>query len=385
MAPIKIGLVGLSTSSTATNWAVLAHLPYLQSEHGKALYEIVALCNSSVDSARRSVKHFGLAESVKTYGSPENLAADPDVELVVCVVGVKNHYDVCLPAIKARKNVYTELPFASNMKQMQELMDEAEKNGVRTMFGSQGQAHPAIHLIKKMIAEGKIGKPLSTTLIVTTGFPLDKPLPVSFRILAEQESGGNFATVWFLHNISCVLEVFGELEAFSSIMGIDHPTVEIMDPAQGGKFIESVKKDTPDNILLQGRFDSGVLMTYQIRAGKAFPGEPGCRWLINGDKGAIQLTSPRGCFDIDHVGIEIKYWREGEEEAETVTLREDELSGLEQPAQNVGRLYDAYAKGKTESYADWKVALKRHKFIDELFSRGVSSKPFGEPAAYRLE
>ena len=109
-------------------------------------------------------------------------------------------------------------------------------------------------------------------------------------------------------------------------------------------------------------------MTYQIRAGKAFPGEPGCRWLINGDKGAIQLTSPRGCFDIDHVGIEIKYWREGEEEAETVTLREDELSGLEQPAQNVGRLYDAYAKGKTESYADWKGALKRHKFIDELFT-----------------
>lgn len=182
-----------------------------------------------------------------------------------------------------------------------------------------------------------------------------------------------------------MLEVFGELEAFSSIMGIDHPTVEIIDPAQGGKIIESVKKDTPDNILLQGRFDSGVLMTYQIRAGKAFPGEPGCRWLINGDKGAIQLTSPRGCFGIDHVGIEIKYWREGEEEAETVTLHEDELSGLEQPAQNVGRLYDAYAKGKTESYADWKVALKRHKFIDELFRRGASSKPFGEPAAYRLE
>ncbi|KAG9699206.1 NAD-binding Rossmann fold oxidoreductase family protein, partial [Aureobasidium melanogenum] len=327
MAPIKIGLVGLSTSSTATNWAVRAHLPYLQSEHGKSLFEIIALCNSSVESAKQSVKHFGLAESVRTYGSPEGLAADPDVELVVCVVGVKGHYEVCLPAVKAGKNVYTELPFASNMQQMQELTDEAEKKGVRTIMGCQGQAHPAVHLIKKMIAEGKIGKPL---------------------------------------NINCVLEVFGKLEAFSSVMGIDHPTVEIMDPAQGGKIVESVKKECPDNILLQGRFESGTLINYQMRAGKVFPGEPGCRWLISGDKGDIQLASPRGCFDIEHVGIGIKYRQADQAEAEIVALPEDELSGLEQPAQNVGRLYDAYAKGKTDL-------------------RGDSSKPFGEPAAYRWE
>lgn len=204
MAPIKIGLVGLSTSSTATNWAVLAHLPYLQSDHGRNLYEIIALCNSSVESARKSVKHFGLAESIKTYGSPEDLAADPDVELVVCVVGVKSHYDVCLPAVKAGKHVYTELPFATNMKQMQELKDEADRVGVRTIMGCQGQAHPAVHLIKRMIAEGKIGKPLNTTVSAVSGFPLDKPLPLSFRMLAERDGGANFATIWFLHSGSCI-------------------------------------------------------------------------------------------------------------------------------------------------------------------------------------
>ncbi|KAG9693187.1 NAD-binding Rossmann fold oxidoreductase family protein, partial [Aureobasidium melanogenum] len=385
MAPIKIGLVGLSTSSTATNWAVLAHLPYLQSDHGRNLYEIIALCNSSVESARKSVKHFGLAESIKTYGSPEDLAADPDVELVVCVVGVKSHYDVCLPAVKAGKDVYTELPFATNMKQMQELKDEADRVGVRTIMGCQGQAHPAVHLIKKTIAQGKIGKPLNTTVSAVSGFPLDKPLPLSFRTLAERDGGANFATIWFLHNINCVLEVFGELEASSSIMGIDHPTVDLMDPAQGGKITESVKKECPDNILLQGRFESGTLMSYQMCAGKAFPGESGCRWLINGDKGDILLTSPRGCFDIEHIGIEIKYRKADQEEAETVALPEDKLSGLEQPAQNIGRLYDAYAKGNTVMYADWRDALKIHKFIDELLRRGDSNKPFGEPATHRWE
>jgi predicted dehydrogenase len=118
----------------------------------------------------------------------------------VCVVGVESHYDVLLPVIKAGKNVYTELPLASNMQQMQELVDVAEEKGVRTIFGLQGQAHPVIHFIKKVIAEDKIGKPLSTTLIATTGLPLDGALPVAFKMLAERKAGGNLATIWFLHS-----------------------------------------------------------------------------------------------------------------------------------------------------------------------------------------
>lgn len=202
MAPIRIGLVGLSTSSKATNWAVIAHLPYLQSSQGKLHYEIVALCNSSVESARRSIAHFNLSPTTKAYGTAEDLAADPDVELVVNVTGVESHYDVLLPAVKAGKSVYTELPLASTMAQMQELVDLAEEKGIKTIFGSQGQAHPAVHLVKKMIAEDKIGKPLSTTLIATSGLPLDKPLPVAFKMLAERKAGGNFATIWFLHSES---------------------------------------------------------------------------------------------------------------------------------------------------------------------------------------
>jgi predicted dehydrogenase len=200
MAPIKIGLIGLSTTSKATNWAVLAHLPYLLSPQGKAHYEIVALCNSSVVSAKKSIAHYNLSPSIKTYGSAEDLAADSDVELVVNVTGVESHYSVLLPLLAAGKDVYTELPLASNITQMRELVSLAEEKGVKTIFGLQGQAHPAILAVKKMIAENKIGKPLSTTLLATTGLPLDKPLPAAFKMLAERKAGGNLATIWFLHS-----------------------------------------------------------------------------------------------------------------------------------------------------------------------------------------
>lgn len=63
MSPIRIGIIGLSPGA----WAANAHLPYLKSSGSK--FKIVAVCNSSVESAAKSVKDLGLAEGVKTYGN----------------------------------------------------------------------------------------------------------------------------------------------------------------------------------------------------------------------------------------------------------------------------------------------------------------------------
>lgn len=67
MAPIKVGFLGLSTSG----WARTAHLPMLK-ESDK--YQIVAICNSSVESSQAAVKQYELPAETKTYGDPEGMA-----------------------------------------------------------------------------------------------------------------------------------------------------------------------------------------------------------------------------------------------------------------------------------------------------------------------
>ena len=52
MSPIRVGLIGLS-ASTEFNWAAEAHLPYLKST---PYYAIVALANSSVQSAKAAIE-----------------------------------------------------------------------------------------------------------------------------------------------------------------------------------------------------------------------------------------------------------------------------------------------------------------------------------------
>jgi predicted dehydrogenase len=64
MPPIRVGFLGLSQSG----WAPGAHLPYLQASPD---YEIVAICNSSVESSKKAIKLYWLSDATKAYGDPE--------------------------------------------------------------------------------------------------------------------------------------------------------------------------------------------------------------------------------------------------------------------------------------------------------------------------
>ncbi len=64
MAPIRVGFIGLG----AKGWARGAHLPYLK-DSGK--YAITAICNTSVESAKKVVELYGLPPATKAYGKPE--------------------------------------------------------------------------------------------------------------------------------------------------------------------------------------------------------------------------------------------------------------------------------------------------------------------------
>lgn len=70
MIPIRVALIGLSAAPHAqgVGWAAAAHLPYFKaSPH----FEIVALLNSSVESARAAIQKHELSASTKAYGDPK--------------------------------------------------------------------------------------------------------------------------------------------------------------------------------------------------------------------------------------------------------------------------------------------------------------------------
>jgi predicted dehydrogenase len=103
MAPIRVGFMGISADSEswkdAGAWVNTAHPPYLLSTPH---YQVMALCSASIEAARAAIKSHNLPETTKAYGSPQDLASNQDVDLVVCSVNVKKHYHLIKPSLAGK-------------------------------------------------------------------------------------------------------------------------------------------------------------------------------------------------------------------------------------------------------------------------------------------
>jgi predicted dehydrogenase len=143
-----------------SSWASRSHLGYLQKTN---LYQISALQNSSKASAEAATKKYKL-DGVATHDSPFAIASDPQVDIVAVSVNVPQHYDLIRPALEAGKDVFSEWPLARNLSEAQELVQLAREKGVRTMVGLQARQNPSVMKAKDIVASGKLGKILGTTM-----------------------------------------------------------------------------------------------------------------------------------------------------------------------------------------------------------------------------
>jgi predicted dehydrogenase len=200
MAPIRVALIGLS-STARTAWASSAHLPYLLSARGRERYRIVALLNSSVDAARAAISTYGLdGATTKAYGKPEDLAADPDVDLVVCCTRVDVHYDSVRASVAAGKAAYVEWPLAQDAARARELAELARAKGPRrSVIGLQGRLAPLVGKLKGLVESGRIGKVLSVEVRAFGGTNAADAVPRGLDYFLRRDVGGNIYTIGFAH------------------------------------------------------------------------------------------------------------------------------------------------------------------------------------------
>ena len=202
MAPIRTAIIGLSASAI-TSWASSAHLPYLLSARGREKYTIVALCNSSVEAARRAIETYKLGPETRAYGDPQALADDKDVDLVVCCTRVDVHHQTILPSVKAGKSVFVEWPLAQDAAHARELVEASKASGSYSLVGLQGRISPAIVQLRRLLDQGRIGKVLSSE-VKAFGGSLDRELLSSgLKYFTDLDVGGNMVTIGFGH---CELE-----------------------------------------------------------------------------------------------------------------------------------------------------------------------------------
>lgn len=371
MAPIKVGILGLSTKPSA--WATLAHYPYLKSSDH---YKIVAVCNSSLQSSQAAIEHFGLKDA-KAYDKYDALAQDPDVDLYVVSTRADTHYDVAKPGLLAGKAVYVEWPLGANASQAREMADLAKKNGCRTIVGLQGRAAPSVLTVKKIIDSGRLGEIHSVSFIGTTNVWQDNAASERYNYFMDRKVGGNLLTIYGGHIIDSITCAVGELESWTSMAGNLRPKMKVK-TVDGTISDEEYDKNTPDQMILMGRLARSppAVFNFHLRAGDKFTGQPGSTWRIYGNKAELQMTFKSAGPQIGRAEtLKICDFEKGGEVIDVVDEIDEggeRWTSLPEQGQNIGRLYEAFALGEAgKDYGDWEHAVKRHEMIDGFYNNMV--------------
>jgi predicted dehydrogenase len=79
-------------------------------------YQLTVVANSTVASAQASIDYHNLGAGIKAYGSPEEIANDPNVDLVAVSVNVGKHCFLAKPALLAGKNIFVEWSLGASTK-----------------------------------------------------------------------------------------------------------------------------------------------------------------------------------------------------------------------------------------------------------------------------
>jgi predicted dehydrogenase len=365
MAPIRVGIVGLSSKPSA--WATLAHLPRLAKSSN---YQIVALCNSSIESTKAAIKAHNLPETTKAYDSYEALAADPDVDLYVVSTRADTHYDVAMPALKAGRNVFCEWPLAATTEQAKEMAAIAKEKNLKTMIGLQGRMSPSMKRVKDLIESGALGEIHSVNYHGAINVWQNNAAGERYSYFMDKKVGGNLLTIYGGHVLDSILYAVGELKpgSYKAMAANLRPKMHIL--RDDGTISEELyDKNTPDQIALLGRLEKhpAAVFSFHLRAGDRFMGESGSVWRIYGTKGELKMEFVSAGPQMAKA-TSIRFSNAEKKEIEEIFTDEGgpEWTDLPPQGQNIGRLYEAYAAG--QPYGDFDLAVRRHELIDEFWA-----------------
>ena len=164
---------------------------------------ISAVGSSDAAKARAFADEFGIP---KALGSYDELAADPDVDIVYVTLLNQAHFDGAMLAIEHGKHVLVEKPFMMTAAQAAGVAAMAKARGVFAMEAMWSRFTPSQRALKQALLDGIIGTP--HTISAQYGEDLtNKP-----RVWSPEKGGGALMDLG-VYPLAFILNMFGLAES----------------------------------------------------------------------------------------------------------------------------------------------------------------------------
>jgi predicted dehydrogenase len=145
---------------------------YIGREHARALrliapmfdgkLRIAAIADQNIEAANHAAKMF---EITKATTDTNAVIDDPEINVIFSCLPTKYHADVVRRATEKGKAVFCEKPFATSLKQAEEVHDLLTKSSTPHQVGFVLRYAPTYHALKQIMAEQAKASPLRTVIL----------------------------------------------------------------------------------------------------------------------------------------------------------------------------------------------------------------------------
>jgi myo-inositol 2-dehydrogenase / D-chiro-inositol 1-dehydrogenase len=164
VSDLRFGLIGFGA------WGRF-HAESIQKAPGARLAAIAARSDATAEAAHQAFP------GARIHRDWQNLLKDPGIDAVDIVVPNHLHREIGVAALKAGKHVLLEKPMANSIADCDALIAAARSSGKQLAIGHEFRLSTQWGLIKRVIDEGRIGRPLHAMVSL-------------FRFPYRQGSGG---------------------------------------------------------------------------------------------------------------------------------------------------------------------------------------------------
>ena len=164
--------------------------------------ELVAVMEINMELAEKCRTKWGCR---KAYDNEAALLADPEIDAVYIASPVVLHARQAMAAADAGKHILIEKPLAMTSEEGQKVVDYCKSKGVLIAAGLMMRFGSYVQQMKRAIAEGKIGKPVSGYSQFTCWYP---DMPGNWR-QSKKNGGGGAMMDMGVHCIDLMQYVLG--------------------------------------------------------------------------------------------------------------------------------------------------------------------------------
>ena len=260
---LRVAVVGLG-------FGARVQLPVFTDHPGTT---VVSVCSRTLEHARAAATHFAIPHYTDDY---RKSIALPDVDLVSVVTPPHLHAPIALAALRARKHVLCEKPFAKSAGEAQR-MAKAAKRAKRTgMLDHEFRYIPVRQRAKSLVDDGWLGQ-LERIVVVEATTWMHPSSTLRFGWQSKATDGGGVLGALGSHYIDYCRWLAGDVKEVSATL---QTRVSKRTLPSGG----AARADADDNFALRMTMTSGALATIDLTATANAPFQS---IFVSGTKGAL--------------------------------------------------------------------------------------------------